>query len=91
METRLLEVTKVSSKGQIVLPKDIRKKFKISRGTNLAVSARGGLIVIKLLNSALLKNDLETLKTVEKAWTELEQGKGKTTSTKEFLKELKNW
>ena len=91
METGELELTKVSSKGQIVLPKDIRKKLKISQGTTIAVSVSDGLIVLKLLESQLLKDDLETLKEVKNAWEEVEAGKVKTVSAKEFLKDLKGW
>ena len=91
METGELELTKVSSKGQIVLPKDIRKKLKISQGTTIAVSVSDGLIVLKLLESKLLKDDLKTLKEVKNAWEEIEAGKVKTASAKEFLKDLKGW
>ena len=91
METGEFELTKVSSKGQIVLPKDIRKKLKISQGTTIAVSVSNGLIILKLLESKLLKDDLETLKEVKNAWKEVEAGKVKTASAKEFLKDLKGW
>lgn len=91
MKTEEVELTKVSSKGQIVLPKDIRKKLKISRGTAIAVSVTDGLIVLKLLESKLLKDDLKTLKEVKKAWEEVEAGKVRTSSAKEFLKDLKSW
>ena len=91
MKTEELELTKVSSKGQIVLPKDIRRKLKIIKGTAIAVSITDGLIVLKLLESKLLKDDLETLKQVKNAWEEVEAGRVKTASAKEFLKDLKGW
>ena len=55
------------------------------------MSVSDGLIVLKLLESKLLKDDLETLKEVKNAWKEVEAGKVKTTPAKEFLKDLKDW
>ena len=41
------EVVKVSSKGQIVLPSDIRDELKISKGQRMVVTVHKGVILMK--------------------------------------------
>ena len=42
-----VEVLTVSSKGQVVLPADMRKKLSIGSGAKLAVYASGDVIILK--------------------------------------------
>ena len=42
-----VEVLSVSSKGQVVLPMEIRKKMSIGAGTKLAAYALGNMIMLK--------------------------------------------
>ena len=42
-----VDVLSVSSKGQIVLPVEIRKKFNIDAGAKLAAYALGDMIMLK--------------------------------------------
>ena len=42
-----IEVLTVSSKGQISIPLEIRKKMSITRGDKLAVYASGDVIMLK--------------------------------------------
>lgn len=87
----LFEITRVSSKGQVILPKSVRKELSIKKGTLLALTRRGELILLKKIKKPILKEDLITLKNVEKAWKEVEAGKFKKASKEEFLKELTKW
>jgi antitoxin PrlF len=41
------DVIKVTSKGQVTLPKDIRKKLKISKDSYIAVDIIGDYIIMK--------------------------------------------
>jgi len=41
------QMATVSSKGQIVIPVELRKKYKIKVGTRLSVNDRDGSIVLK--------------------------------------------
>jgi AbrB family looped-hinge helix DNA binding protein len=91
METKTVELTRASSKGQIVLPKDIRTKLHIKKGTLFALKATGKVIMLKKIEDPILQADLETLKGVEKAWEEIEHGKFRKMSTDDFLKELATW
>ena len=42
-----LEFTKISSKGQVVIPQDIRESLGLEEGTPLAVAVRGSSVVLK--------------------------------------------
>ena len=44
----MIETVKVSSKGQIVIPEDIRKSLNIREGTKLVMIENGNKIVIEL-------------------------------------------
>ena len=87
-----IEITKVSSKGQLVLPKSIREKFGIKKGSLLAITpAKKDLIVLKKITSPILKEDILTLKNVEKAWEEIEKGEFRKASKIDFIEELTKW
>ena len=90
-DIELPELTRVSSKGQVVIPRDIRKKFGIRKGSILAISAKKDILVLKKLNKRLSKEDLKTLRTLEEAWKEIEQGKYKVYKKDEFFKEFSKW
>jgi len=45
----MIDVTKVSSKGQIVIPKPIRENLKLMEGDKLIAYARGDLIILRRL------------------------------------------
>lgn len=44
---KIFEVSRLSSKGQIVIPNSIRKKLSITNGANLAVFTDGENILLK--------------------------------------------
>ena len=88
MET---EITKMSSKGQVVIPLVIREKMKIKEGESFAVSEKGNLIVIKKIEGSLGEEDIETLNKIKEAWADIERGKYKKMGKDEFLKEIAQW
>lgn len=81
-------IAKISTKGQIVIPKTMRKD--IDAGDEFLVVKDNDRLMLKKMNSLAedVKEDLEFAKIVEKAWQEYEKGKFKTSSKKDFLKEL---
>ncbi len=85
------ELTKTSSKGQIVIPVKIRRELKIEEGSLLAVTARDDMIVLKKISSKISAKDMKTLKLVEGAWKDLEKGKYRVRSKRDFFKELREW
>jgi len=83
--------TKTSSKGQVVIPTSLRKRLGIREGTILSVAARKDMIVLKKVRPGLSEQDLKSLKLVEEAWKDVEQGRYRVMSKKAFLNELKKW
>ncbi len=86
-----MEFTKTSSKGQIVIPSNIRRKLKIGNGSLLAVTTQDDLIVLKKVNSKISPADMKTLKLIEEAWKDLDKGNYKVRSKEDFFKEYREW
>ena len=85
------ELTKASSKGQIVIPTNIRRKLKIKEGSVFAISARKNILVLKKLETGMKPEDLKTLKLLEEAWEDIERGRYKVYPKEAFFKEFKKW
>ena len=62
-----LEVLTVSSKGQIVLPADIRKKMEINSGDKLAAYVYNDVIMLKVIKMPTA-SDFEKDLDAAKAW-----------------------
>lgn len=65
-----MEIVKTSSRGQLVIPEHIRKKYNIKEGTRLILIERGGRIILekeeKIKEILNKKFDIE-----EKGWSSL--------------------
>lgn len=85
------ELTRVSSKGQVVIPTDVRKRLKIGEGSIFAVTAKRDMIVMKKLDTKIKARDLETLKLIEEAWEDIEKGRYKSAAPEKFFEELAKW
>ena len=60
-----MELTKISSKGQIVIPQRIRNELKITAGSIMAIENVKGMVVLKKIDINLVnqfKEGLEDLK-----------------------------
>lgn len=86
-----IELTKISSKGQVVIPQDIREKMNLEEGETLAVSMQNNLIVLKKMENPMEKEDLETLAEIKEAWKEIAEGKYRKMKSEDFLKEIETW
>jgi len=85
------QLTKISSKGQIVIPTDLRKKLDIKEGTYFAVSAKKDMLVLKKLDTKMKAEDLRTLKLLEEAWDDIAKGRYKVATVGNFFKEMAKW
>ena len=59
------EITKISSKGQIVIPLRIRNQLKINEGSVMAIDTANEMIILKKIDVDLInqfKNSLADLK-----------------------------
>lgn len=60
-----MEITKISSKGQIVIPQKIRNELNIEEGSIMAIDKMKDMIIIKKIDTDLVnqfKEGLEDLK-----------------------------
>ncbi len=83
-----METTKLSTKGQIVIPESIRKGIAI--GTAFTIIQKEDLIVLKKIEglTELEKKELEEL---NKIWKEIDRGECESYTTEEFFSKLKEW
>ena len=60
-----MELTKISSKGQIVIPQKIRNQLKINEGSIMAIDTANEMVILKKIDVDLVKqfkNSLSDLK-----------------------------
>ncbi|MFH1400679.1 MAG: AbrB/MazE/SpoVT family DNA-binding domain-containing protein [Nanoarchaeota archaeon] len=83
-----MDVTKLSTKGQIVIPEKIRKHYKV--GASFIVSTINDVIVLKPIKG-LSPAEQKELKEITSIWNEIDSGKADTYAEKEFFKAMKQW
>lgn len=49
----MIDVTKVSDKGQVVIPKEIRDKFNFGEGSKLIVVATGNSVILQRIDTVV--------------------------------------
>ena len=86
-----IAITRMSSKGQVVIPSELREGFE--EGEKLLVIKSEGRLILKKARDMdeRLKDDLIFAKRTEEAWKRYEKGEFKTMSADDFLKELEKW
>ncbi len=84
-----IDITKMSSKGQIVIPAELRKD--IQEGDKIVVIRNKDQIILKKADKfdKNLEEDLKFARQTEQAWKEIEVGKGKSYTPEEFIKRLR--
>ena len=63
-----MEITKVSTKGQIVIPQEIRKELGIESGTSMLVTKMKDYVLLKKVKIPDLKKEFEELTKLGEAW-----------------------
>jgi len=83
--------TKISSKGQIVIPSNMRSDFK--EGDTLLIVKDKNTILLKKADDLdeKFKEDLEFARRTEEAYKRHERGEFKSMSSDKFLEELEKW
>ncbi len=81
----------MSSKGQVVIPQDMREDIK--EGEKLVVIKNDKQIIIEKMENfdKNLEEDLEFARRTEEAWKQIDEGKFTSYTHEEFLKELERW
>lgn len=89
MKAKRLEVTRVTKKGQVVIPKAVRDKLQLEEGTPLGVEVTDkGVIMMKEIEVPFEKDDI---KAIDKFWEDVESGKLKPVPVSKFLEDLETW
>lgn len=86
-----IAITKMSSKGQVVIPAEMRKD--IHAGDKLLIIQNKQQLIMKKA-SDLDKNvaeDLKFAKKTEEAFKRIKEGKGIKMEFNEFVEEMKKW
>jgi AbrB family looped-hinge helix DNA binding protein len=86
-----IAITKMSSKGQVVIPAELRKG--LHEGDKLLIIQNDKQLIMKKA-SDLDRNvaeDLKFAKKTEEALKRIEAGKGIKTGFEEFIEDMKKW
>ena len=84
-----LDITTMSSKGQIVIPKELRKGFH--EGEKFIIIKADDKIILKRTKDLNIKEDLEFAQRTEEAWRRYDKGEFTEMDSQEFLKEIYKW
>ena len=86
-----IAITKMSSKGQVVIPKEMREE--INEGDKLVIIKNDHQLILKKAEDMEenLKEDLEWSKRTEEAYRRIEAGEGIQMEFDEFINEMKKW
>lgn len=81
----------MSSKGQIVIPVELRKDLKV--GEQLIVMKSKGRLVLRKATDMdkRLVEDLDFAEKTEEAWKRIDAGEGIEMEFDEFIEEMKKW
>ena len=84
-------ITKMSSKGQIVIPIEMRQSIK--EGEKILLFKNNDQIILKKADNldTNFKEDIEFAKKTEEAWKRIQQNKRKEMKFNDFLEEMKKW
>ncbi|MEK6914306.1 MAG: AbrB/MazE/SpoVT family DNA-binding domain-containing protein [Nanoarchaeota archaeon] len=86
-----IETTIISSKGQIVIPVNMRKDIK--EGDKFLIIKDKSSFLLKKADDLdeKFKEDLEFCRRTEEAWQRHDRGEFKRMDFDEFIKEIKKW
>ena len=86
-----IAVTKMSSRGQIVIPSDMREDME--DGEKMIIIKDDGEYTLKRVKnmSNKIEEDIEFARRTEEAWKEYDAGKFTSSSASEFIKEMRSW
>ncbi|MBS3090501.1 AbrB/MazE/SpoVT family DNA-binding domain-containing protein [Candidatus Pacearchaeota archaeon] len=86
-----ISITKISSKGQIVIPKEMRENLE--EGDRLVIIKNDNQLILKKVEDfdKNLRDDLEFAKRTEEAWKRHDSLDFRSLDSKAFIKELRKW
>jgi AbrB family looped-hinge helix DNA binding protein len=84
-------ITRMSSRGQVVIPTELRKG--IAEGDKLIIIRSQDQIIMKHADrlDKNFKEDIDFAKKTEAAWKRIKDGKGIEMDFDDFIEEMKTW
>jgi len=82
-------ITKMSSKGQVVIPADLRKGMR--EGDKLLIIRNKDQIIMKRTSALDLEEDLSFAKKTEAAYKRIKAGKGTRKDLDSFIEDMRTW
>lgn len=81
----------MSSKGQIVIPQEMRKNFK--EGEKILIIQGGDKLILKKATDfdENLKEDLEFARRTEEAWKRIDKGEFISVDSENLFEEMDKW
>src|SRR3989338_7573481 len=85
-----IDVSKISSKGQVVIPARLRGRYK--EGENIIFIDDGKNLILKKETEMdkSLREDIEFAKRTEQGWKDIEEGRSTNVEFEEFIKKIKD-
>jgi len=86
-----INITRMSSKGQIVIPQEMRKNFK--EGEKILIIQGGDKLILKKATDfdENLKEDLEFARRTEEAWKRIDKGEFISVDSENLFEEMDKW
>ena len=86
-----IAITKMSSKGQVVIPREMRKDIK--EGDKLIVIQNGEQLILKKASNLdeNMKEDLEFARRTEEAWKRYDKGEFIEMDFDDLIRKMKKW
>lgn len=83
-----MRITKLSTKGQIVIPEGLRKGIEV--GASFIVTRQNNLIILKRIKG-LTEQEKQEMKELDVIWKDIDEGNCESYSEKEFFDNFKKW
>ena len=83
-----MEITKLSTKGQIVIPENFRRDMEV--GTPFVVTKQDDLIILKKVGG-LTEQEMAEMKELDEIWKEIDAGNCESYAVQEFFEKMKEW
>lgn len=84
-----IEVSTLSTKGQVVIPQDMREDLKLRKGDQIAFVEERGLLILRPLRE--VGDEFLDAVLAASGWKEIERGRYRKMGVKKLLAELSKW
>ena len=86
-----INITRMSSKGQVVIPSEMRKNIK--EGEKIVIIQNGNQLILKKARDfgKNIEEDLVFAKRTEEAWKRYDKGEFISMDFDDFIKQAKKW